>query len=382
MESGYDTEIITTNFSHKDKKKRDLRYNHFKKLPYKYTMIEEIGYRKNICLKRFLSHYLFGKKLKNYLKDIDTPDLVYVAVPSLDAAFSASQYSKIHNIPFVLDIQDLWPEAFRMVFNVPVISSLIFLPYYNLANKIYKSADKVIGVSNTYLKRGLSKNKKDRKGLCVYLGTDLERFDEAFRKSEKKKPKNELWIVYIGTLGASYNLKIVIDALEIIKKKGYKKVIFKVLGDGPLIKEFIKYSNYKGVRSDFIGRVHYKEMIGFLKYSDIAINPITKGAAGSIINKHGDYAAAGLPVINTQECIEYRTMIEEYNCGINCDVKSAEDVSRAIMFLIENPDEAKKMGRSSRKLAEELFDRNITYMKIIDLIKETLDQWEDNRFEA
>ena len=44
-------------------------------------------------------------------------------------------------------------------------------------------------------------------------------------------------------------------------------------------------------------------MVGMLGVCDIAVNSISKGAAQSIINKHGDYAAAGLPVVNTQESL-------------------------------------------------------------------------------
>lgn len=58
-------------------------------------------------------------------------------------------------------------------------------------------------------------------------------------------------------------------------------------------------------------------MVGLLCSCDIAVNPIKKGSAGSIINKVGDYAAAGIPVVNTQENLEYKNILEEYNAGIN-----------------------------------------------------------------
>jgi len=52
-------------------------------------------------------------------------------------------------------------------------------------------------------------------------------------------------------------------------------------------------------------------MVGLLCACQIAINPIKSKSAGSIINKVGDYAAAGLPVINSQENEEYRRLIKE-----------------------------------------------------------------------
>ena len=101
----------------------------------------------------------------------------------------------------------------------------------------------------------------------------------------------------------------------------------------------------------------------------IAVNPIVKGAAQSVINKHADYAAAGLPVVNTQECVEYRNMISKYQCGINCEVSDTNQVAEAILLLINNADLRTKMGKASRKMAEECFDRKETYKHIINKIE-------------
>ena len=72
------------------------------------------------------------------------------------------------------------------------------------------------------------------------------------------------------------------------------------MGDGPLKEEFENYAEEKKVDCQFTGRLEYEKMVGLLCSCDIAVNPIKKGSAGSIINKVGDYAAAGLPVINTK----------------------------------------------------------------------------------
>ena len=81
------------------------------------------------------------------------------------------------------------------------------------------------------------------------------------------------------------------------------------MGNGPLQEVFEAYGKEKEVNCDFTGRLSYGEMVGKLCSCDIAVNPIRAGSAGSIINKVGDYAASGLPVINTQESVEYRKLV-------------------------------------------------------------------------
>lgn len=368
VNQGYKVKIITTDFSHKNKKKRDTQQLIIDKLPYAYEMLPEPGYKKNVCISRFVSHYIFGKNLSKYLDTIEKPDVVYISVPSLDVGRAAVRYCGKNNIPLIVDIQDLWPEAFQLVFNIPVIKDVIFYPLKRTADKIYKNADKLIAVSDTYLARGMSVNKKDKNGSCVFLGTDLNRFDK-FKTSYDLQKGSEFWVGYAGTLGHSYNITIVLNALKKLNDKGYSNIIFKILGDGPLMDEFKHKAKELGIQADFMGRLDYSKMVSVLYKCDIAVNPISKGAAQSIINKHGDYAAAGLPVVSTQECPEYRKLISDYKCGFNCECENTDEVADAIETLYNDLRLREEMGRNSRRLAEDKFDRSKTYKEIIDTIE-------------
>lgn len=367
---GYDVEIITTTFAHLKKKQRKTNVKLYDDLPYKYTMLPEPGYPRNVCLKRFYSHYIFGKNLSNYLENMKKPDVIIAAVPSLDVGTVTGNYCSKYHIPFIVDIQDLWPEAFKLILKIPVVSDLVFLPMTLQANRFYKQADHIVAVSETYKHRGLKNNSKNVDGLCVYLGTDLGRFDESNKNRSVEKPNGELWISYAGTLGHSYNIEIIFDAMNQLSDDLAQKVVFHVFGDGPYLERFQEYSKNCKIPSVFHGRMDYSTMVAYLCKSDIAVNPIVKGAAQSIINKHADYAAAGLPVVNTQECKEYRDLLETYECGINCEVESVEQVAKALQELIENPEKRKQMGENSRRMAEERFDRRNTYQQIVKVIEE------------
>ena len=233
-------EIVTSNFLHGP-------YRHAVKVDqpdnFRITAIEEPGYQKNISLKRFFSHAKLAKNIGNYLKTRAVPDCIYCAVPSLDVANVAAKYCKENNVKFIVDIQDLWPEAFKMVFNVPVLSDIIFYPMKRQADNIYVQADEIVAVSNTYCKRALEVNKKCGKALTVYLGTNVEDFDNN-TKLETLIEKNDdrLWLMYCGSLSHSYDLKTVIDALTILKDKNKKVPFFVIMGDGVKKDEFEVYA--------------------------------------------------------------------------------------------------------------------------------------------
>ena len=367
-EIGFSVEIVTSSFSHRSKKQREPCDDKEIELNYEFSMLYEPGYAKNVSIARFYSHWVFGKSLRRYLQKRRKPDIIYCSVPSLDAAYQAAVYAQQNHIRFIVDIQDLWPEAFRMVFNLPVISDFLFLPMTRLADRIYSVADGIVAVSQTYADRALEVSRKCEEATVAFLGTDLSYFDELKRENHVQKPEGELWLGYVGSLGNSYDLTTVIDALCVLGKQGIDNLRLIVMGDGVFYSKFKSYAHEKGIKSTFTGRLPYPSMVGMLCACDLAVNPIMPGSAGSIINKVGDYAAAGLPVINTQECQEYRDLIDEYQCGINCGCSNVDDVVVALDKLLTSEDERVFMGANARRLAEDRFNRGATYQAIVELI--------------
>lgn len=356
----HEVEIVTSDFDHGAKAYFDYE---IEKHDFKITMLHEGAYPTNVCLQRFYGHYVWGRNVRKYLAGRKKPDVIFCAIPTLKASYEAAKYCEKNGVHFVIDIQDLWPEAFQMVFNVPVLSQIIFAPFTFLANGIYKRADGICGVSDTYCQRALKVNKKCKKGTTVFLGTELDTFDQYATGTPILPDKEgEVRLAYCGTLGASYDLTCVIDAIE---KLNDPSLHFVVMGDGPKKEEFENRAKEKKINATFTGRLQYEAMCCLLSHCDITINPIMHLAAQSIINKHADYAASGLPVISTQESEEYRKLVEDYDMGFNCENGNIGELADKLAALIKDPQLRKRMGKNARKCASEKFDRKRTYKHLI-----------------
>jgi glycosyltransferase involved in cell wall biosynthesis len=367
----YETELVTSGFFHADKSQRAEDAFAYDALPYRLTLLPEPAYARNISLKRLHSHAVFAKAVRRYLQTRENPDVVYCTVPSLSVARAVARWCEKNKLRLILDIQDLWPEAFTTAFRVPVLRRMAFWPMKKQADFIYKSADKILAVSETYRDRALRVNRKDPAGLSVYLGTDLAQFDRYRQVSRENASidasQSKLRIAYVGTLGHSYDLGVITEAIALLSPEIRESVLFVVMGDGPLRTKFERETERAGVRADFTGLLPYPDMVRRLCACDIAVNPIAKNASQSIINKVADYAAAGLPVVNTQQNVEYRDLISARRAGINCAHDAAE-IASALRALIQDPKLRREYGANNRKLAEERFDRKKTYAKILDLI--------------
>lgn len=361
---GLSVELVTSSFSHQLKEQKSGGFH--SSLGTGVVLVPEPGYAANISTARLHSHRVLSRNVRRHLMRRKTPHVVYCATPSLSVAEAVARYSRRHGVRFILDVQDLWPDAFRMVLPKSRLTDTFLLPMARKAERIYRAADTVVTVSDTYSNRVADIRGCRDNVHTVYLGTDLARFDAfaATSRSGRQQTKS-LRLGYIGTLGASYDLPLVFEALDLLRKSGGPRMSMLVMGSGPREGQFRAHAQRLQLDVEFTGRLEYPDMVRQLIECDVALNPIVRGSAGSVINKVCDYAAAGLPVVNTQESAEYRQLIARFDAGINSETGDASSLAEALFQLASDTPGRLRMGRNSRRLAETLFDRSVTYETIV-----------------
>ena len=372
-DAGYQVDLITTTFQHWEKAQRDI--DAIKKEDYKFQLkfIYEPGYRKNIDLRRIRSHSIAAKNLTKLLEKEGDYDLIYCEIPPNDVALAAAEYAKKKGIPFVPDVNDLWPEAMRMVLDIPVVSDILFYPLQRDAEKVYSLVSGIIGTSDEYRDRPLKNQKLDVPRKTVYVGNEIAEFDRGVEKygPEIQKPEGEFWVSYAGTIGTSYDIRTMVLAGKELLDRGMSQIKFKILGGGPLKDELENLAKEQGcINVEFVGYAPYPKMAAYLAKSDILVNSFVKKAPQSIVTKIGDYLAAGKPMINTCMSPEFRQKVENDGFGINILPEDVKILADAIAELYEDRDGCRIMGEKARKIAEEQFDRPESYKKIIELIEE------------
>lgn len=379
--AGFQVDLITTTFQHWEKAQRDLKKIQADidagEYPFGLRFIYEPGYKKNVDLARIRSHKIAAQNLKKMLEDKPEDgkdyDLLYAEIPPNDVARVAAKYGVAHNIPFVSDVNDLWPEAMRMVLDIPVVSSVLFHPLQRDAEKVYSMVSGVVGTSDEYRDRPFKNQNRNVPKVTVYVGNEIKVFDEGAEKNKASvaKPEGEFWVSYAGTIGTSYDIRTMVLAGEELIRRGHPDIKIKILGGGPMKDELEKLAKDNKIKNvEFVGYAPYDKMAAYLAESDILVNSFVKKAPQSIVTKIGDYLAAGKAMINTCMSPEFRNKVEADGFGINIMPEDVEILAGAIEDLYNDDEKRLAMGKRARKIAEEQFDRPKAYQKIADLITE------------
>ena len=367
VRGGFDVEIVTADFQHWEKRARTPQeIAHAKEaVCCELTFLHEQPYKRNIEPRRILSHRLLAANVYRYLRT-RRYDLVYALIPDNYLCYTAGRYAKERGIPFVIDVEDLWPEAMRMVLDVPVVSDVLFSYFSVYAKKAYRLADAVVGSSDEYRDEPLKYGVRVADSTTVYVGTDLAAFDAgaAAHASEIVKPAGEFWAAYAGTMGASYDIPTLVRAAAILQKKGRADFKLKLLGDGPERAAFETAAKAAGADADFLGYLPYPEMCAWLCAADLTVNSLVKKAPQSIVSKIGDYLAAGVPMVNTGLNPEFRAKTEADGFGVNVPPEDAQALADVMEALLDDPARRAEMGRTARRIAETQFDRNRSYEAI------------------
>lgn len=157
---------------------------------------------------------------------------------------------------------------------------------------------------------------------------------------------NVINLMAFGKFGTYKKVEVLLDALQILEKK-YPTQKFKVTiagTDNPNVKGYLKgvqetYSQLTNV--EFTGYVAEEDVEGIFKASTFVIFPYTTTTGSSgILHQAGSYARACiLPKIDDLK----RVVEEEGYGGAFFERDNAQSMAEAISYLMENPEERKKI---------------------------------------
>lgn len=355
----YHVTLVTSRFCHILKSHRDEN---------KYldginvVLLDEPGYKSNVGFGRLKSHHEFCKNFEKFMLSTSGEySVVYSAYPLIRTNYILGKLKEKLGFKLVMDIQDIWPES---IFGpIPLLSNhlgkLILSPITKYANHTYAHADSLVAVSATYMKRADVKQLDNQYKEVVYIGADNLHFKSETKKSDQKK----MIATYIGTMAGSYDLETIVRASTLC----HDQVEIQFIGTGPHEERLKKLNSELGGYVKFRGTMAYDHAMEELKYSDIAINPIRSTAQQSITNKLSDYFCCGLPILSCQENLEVQELLATGG-GLYYQSGNSKDLAQKLILLAEDRVELDRMSTINKKIAEDCFLREKSYMKIVDLV--------------
>lgn len=315
----------------------------------------------------FLNYMWSAVKLSYQFKDAD---YCYAMSTPLTVGLAAKWIKRRHNIPYIFEVGDLWPDA---PVQLGYINNYFFQALlYQLEKSIYQSADSMVALSPSIQ----SAIEKKVPGKKVHLVPNMA--DDHYYKPETRKPeleqkfnvKGKFVISYVGAVGFANGLDYILECAN-ASRKAELPIQFFICGDGALLDRLKGNVKQLGLSNltfiDFTNRDGVKELLNVTDASFICYKPIPILETGSP-NKFFDGLAAGkLILINFGGWI--RKEIEEHACGAYTDPHQPTDFIKKIKLFLFDRELLTAYQQASRQLAERKYSRNLLSKKFVELFK-------------
>ena len=306
--------------------------------------------RKTGSVNLLLNYLSFWYKASCKVRQLpDSFDVVYsYQLSPITSSKPACWYSKKYHKPHFLYCLDIWPES--VIENISS-KSIIYKYITRLSRRIYSESDK-IGVTSPSFIDYLRKLINLPKERFVYIPQHARDLQVVERSSDD----NNLNIVFTGNVGASQNLDVLIDAVELIKQEpGFKITI---VGSGSDLDRLQNKVSKAGLsdKIEFVGRQPKEMMPKYYALADFCFLSLREEGAVSwtIPGKLQEYMSAGKPILAAING-DARFVIEEAQCGECVDYNDKTRLASVILNYTQNKKKIQLYGVNARNYYQKYF---------------------------
>jgi glycosyltransferase involved in cell wall biosynthesis len=345
----------------------DVRKSQLLKLPLRLNRL--VFYPAGALLRSPSSFYmelLYGGHIEDLIKRLG-PDLLHAhfAYPEGWAAYLAKVRLK-QRIPLVVTL-----HGYDILIEPSVGYGIRLSKHHEtLVKKVLKAADAVIVASRAVFNETASLVKDMGKIHLVPNGVDIKRFNPKLNGNIIRKwftIEDKQVIFALRHHRAVYGVSYLLLAAKLILDKR-KDAAFIIGGDGPLLDYHKMLTRRLGISSCvfFTGRIPREEVPLYYAASDVVVVPSLQEAWGLVAT---EAMACGKPVVASRVGGLPDQVIDGYN-GFLVPPRDPRALADRILYLLENPSEARRMGLNGRRLAEERFDIEKRIDNIVKLYRE------------
>lgn len=339
-----------------------------------------------------ISHLLFSKQIPGFrIRYLTSLFLDLISIPYLffyikrfkpDIVYyrevaTAGIVTWLFNVPSVAEANGIYPDLAKMERPRFFKIAGIFL---RLRERLqYYFATRIICVTKG-IKNELVRNYGVKEEICrvIHNGVNIDLFKPLSKVACRKKlgiKQDYFYIGFVGSFKAWRGLENLIDAMKIIKERGYNHIKCFFVGDGYLmsrLKEMV--SRYDlGNNIIFKGRITYEDVPLFINSFDICYLCWTGLNYGSSALKLYEYLACARPVIASRVEGD-REIVKNGNCGFLFNPDDVESLVSSIIESYQERDKLPDLGKNGRRLIENRFSWENVAKKVQRVLKESVGQ--------
>jgi len=305
-----------------------------------------------------------------FAKDARSCDVMFItSTPPIKGAM-AGLAKKFNHKPIVYNLQDIFPDSLAGS-GLAKKGGFLWKIGRLIENFTYRSADKIIVISEDFKKNIMAKGVPEEKIVVVYNWVDESAIKPVAKEDnplyeEFGLSREKFTVVYAGNLGNAQNISIILDGA-----KKLPDVQFAVFGTGGLENEVRERIEKEGLSNVHLNPLQPYDRVS-LVYSlgDACIVSCKEGLGGSAMpSKTWTIMSCGRPVIASFDEGELKDILEKNNLGVFTHAGNVNEFVEGVKSLAANPILCAEMGRNARLFIIDNLTKEVGTKKYIEVLK-------------
>ncbi len=267
----------------------------------------------------------------------------------------------------IYDVHEDFPNAIRIKYWIPFIFREIAALTFDICEKLFtRFVDYVIVADDNIKERFFPVHKKI---------TTLFNFPRLKYFKNKETRSNPNLIIHAGSLDELRGGDVMIEAIKLVKNK-FTQIKLLLIGNiGNLkYKEYLekKIKDYNMQNNVLILELMpQKDVIQYMKraYIGLSLLQSVPKFKKNIPQKVFEYMACGIPAV-VSNLPPILSFVQDKNCVILVVPDDIKKIASAIEYLIEHPEEARKMGENGRKAIVNKYNWENESKKLLETYEE------------
>lgn len=278
-------------------------------------------------------------------------DVILSYSPPLPLGLSAWLFSRLRGVPWVLRVEDLYPEAAVAAGMLKSRAAIRLFEW--LERFLYRQAEHISLISEGFRRNLLAKNVPTQKLSVIPVWADPDRVRPLPKENDFRRQhglEGKFVILYAGAMGLTSALEDVLAAAEYLQ--GEERVRFLLVGEGVKKPDLERTCQERGLSNvrflPFQPRARYAEMLAAADLSLVTLN--SKSAQFSMPNKVFNIMASGRPILAVAPLdSEVAELVQRWECGINVPPQNPEALAQVIQSLSQDGARLQRLGNNGRK---------------------------------
>lgn len=329
----------------------------------------------NSSLKRMLCYASLGLSASAIgLCAARKADVVYMMQGPMTLGFPALMFKLLRRTPYVIHIQDLWPDS---LLSTGMFNSSVGLKMLDAwCNLVYRYAAKIITITPGMKKRLIEKRVPEHKIEVIYNWCDLAQVCPVGRNEDLAKSlglAGRFNIIFAGNMGKAQALSPVLDAAERVGKK-FPAVQFVFIGSGVEVDSLkqrsaqLKLSNVL-----FLPRRPASQIGEILNLADVLLVHLKKDPLFEITipSKTQAYLAAGRPVLIGVPG-DAADLVAQAKAGLSCEPENPQSIADAVCKFHQMPrTELEAMGQNGKVFSQQQLSLDLVASRLENAFVQT-----------